>query len=232
MIKPAALALASLFFVPSAQAGSDPVVVELFTSQGCSSCPPADRIMHDLAKRDDVIGLALHVDYWDYIGWKDEYADPHHALRQRAYARHAGQTMIYTPQMVINGQNDVVGANEGELRQIIGVHLASAPKAEVTAKRVGEEIRVSVTPFELPAGEHYDIRVVQYSPLRHASIRRGELAGHDLDYANVVEGWQSAGRWNGAVAQTFELTLPDDLPAVVLVQQVDHGPIVAAARVK
>ena len=96
-----ATALVSLFFATAAVAESDPVVVELFTSQGCSSCPPADRIMHDLAKRDDVIGLALHVDYWDYIGWKDEYADPDHTLRQRSYARQGGRSMIYTPQMVV-----------------------------------------------------------------------------------------------------------------------------------
>ncbi len=85
-----ASAFLSLFLAASASADSNPVVVELFTSQGCSSCPPADQIMHELAKRDDVIGLALHVDYWDYIGWKDEFADPDHTERQRAYARKSG----------------------------------------------------------------------------------------------------------------------------------------------
>lgn len=233
MFKSAALSIAfSAFVATTALAESDPVVVELFTSQGCSSCPPADRILHELAKRDDVIGLALHVDYWDYIGWKDEYALPGHTDRQRAYARGGGRTMIYTPQMVINGQQDVVGAKAQELEQIINAHLTSAPEAEVNVERAGDTVSVKVTPVDLPAGALYDVRVIQYAPLRHASIRRGELAGHDLDYANVVENWQVAGRWDGVAAQTFTADLSTDLPAVVLIQRVGHGPIVAAAKVE
>ncbi|WP_170759315.1 DUF1223 domain-containing protein [Ruegeria lacuscaerulensis] len=233
MIRSAAIAATlSLFIVAPVAAESDPVVVELFTSQGCSSCPPADRIMHDLAKRDDVIGLALHVDYWDYIGWKDEYADPDHTRRQRAYARQGGRSMIYTPQMVVNGQQDVVGAQSRELDRLIDAHLKAAPEASVTATRSGDDLTVDVTPVELPVGETYDVRVVQYFPMRHASIRRGELAGHELDYANVVESWQVAGQWDGAASQRFHAVFTSDLPAVVLVQRAGHGPIVAAARVK
>ncbi|WP_425078469.1 DUF1223 domain-containing protein [Ruegeria denitrificans] len=213
-------------------AGEDPVVVELFTSQGCSSCPPADRIMHDLAKRDDVIGLALHVDYWDYIGWKDEYADPDHTLRQRAYAREGGRSMIYTPQMVINGQHDIVGAQARELDRLIEAHLKAAPEALVTAVRSADEVTVDVAPVELPKGDTYGVHVVQYSPMRHASIRRGELAGHELDYANVVEAWQIAGQWDGTAPQTFTVQLGSDLPAVVLIQRAGEGPIVAATRVR
>lgn len=227
-----ATVFASLFLVTSAMAESDPVVVELFTSQGCSSCPPADKLMHDLAQRDDVIGLALHVDYWDYIGWEDEYADPAHTLRQRAYARQGGRSMIYTPQMVINGQQDVVGAKSQDLEQLIDSHLKAAPEAEVVAIRSGNDVMVEVAPVELPDGGLYDVRVVQYSPMRHASIRRGELAGHELDYANVVETWQVAGQWDGVAPQQYSAVLTSDLPAVVLVQKAGHGPIVAATKVK
>ena len=81
-----------------------PVVVELYTSQGCSSCPPADAMLHDLAARPDVIALALHVDYWDYIGWVDEFADPAYTRRQKQYAQVAGNPSVYTPQMVIGGR--------------------------------------------------------------------------------------------------------------------------------
>ena len=233
MLRSAALtAFTSFFLVTSAQAGGDPVVVELFTSQGCSSCPPADQIMHDLAQRDDVIGLALHVDYWDYIGWKDEYAQPGHTSRQRAYAHEGGRTMIYTPQMVINGQQDVVGAKAGELNHLINAHLTAAPEATVSATRTGNDVTVNVAPVGLAAGEKYDVRVVQYSPMRRASILHGELAGHELNYANVVENWQIAGRWDGGAPQDFTASLMLDLPAVVLIQRVGHGPIVAAARVK
>ena len=227
-----AAALVSLFLTAAAAAESDPVVVELFTSQGCSSCPPADQIMHDLAEREDVIGLALHVDYWDYIGWKDEYADPDHTLRQRAYAREGGRTMIYTPQMVVNGQHDVVGAKSRELDRLINAHSKAAPQASVTATRSGNDVKVDVTPFDLPDEETYYVQIVQYSPLRHASIRRGELAGHELDYANVVESWLVAGQWDGVAAQQFSVSLTSELPAVVLVQRAGHGPIVAATKVK
>lgn len=227
-----ATALISFFLTTAAIAEGDPVVVELFTSQGCSSCPPADQLMHDLAKRDDVIGLALHVDYWDYIGWKDEYAKPDHTLRQRTYAREGGRSMIYTPQMVVNGQQDVVGAQARELDRLINAHIKAAPQASVTAVRSGNDVSVDVMPVELPAGETYDIRVVQYSPMRHASIRRGELAGHELDYANVVEAWYMAGQWDGVAPQAFSVAVDADLPAVVLVQREGHGPIVAATKVK
>ncbi|KUJ82387.1 DUF1223 domain-containing protein [Ruegeria profundi] len=230
-IAPAAV-FASLLCATTVAAESDPVVVELFTSQGCSACPPADRLMHDLAQREDVIGLALHVDYWDYIGWKDEFADPSHTERQRDYARQAGRSMIFTPQMVVNGQQDVVGAHVYELNQLIDAHLTAAAEAEVVATRTGSEVLVDVTPVELPEGEAYDVRVVQYTPMRHASIRRGELAGYEMEYANVVESWHIAGQWDGAASQQFSVKLTADLPAVALIQRVGHGPIVAAARVK
>lgn len=227
-----ATAFISLLLASSVVAENDPVVVELFTSQGCSSCPPADRLLHDLVQRDDVIGLALHVDYWDYIGWEDEYAIPGHTRRQRAYAHQGERSMIYTPQMVVNGQHDVVGAQTRELDRLINAHLKAPPEAEVQAVRSGKNVTVNVTPFELEDEEVYDVRLVQYSPMRHASIRRGELAGHELDYANVVESWQLVGQWDGVAPQKFSAVLTSDLPAVVLVQRVGHGPIVAATKVK
>ncbi len=231
MFKSSATALfLSAFFASSAIADDNLVVVELFTSQGCSSCPPADALMHDLAKREDVIGLALHVDYWDYIGWKDEYADPSHAKRQRAYAREGGRTMIYTPQMIINGQEDVVGAKAAQLSSLIAKHLADSPAAKVDVARTGNDLVIEVKPALAALNGAYDIQVVQYSPMRHASIKRGELAGHDLNYANVVESWQSVGKWNGAEPLTLSATLTSELPAAVLVQRAGYGPIVAAAR--
>lgn len=140
--------------------------------------------------------------------------------------------MIYTPQMVINGQHDIVGAQSRELDRLIEAHLKAAPEALVTSVRSADEVTVDVTPVELPKGDTYDVHVVQYSPMRHASIRRGELAGHELDYANVVEAWQIAGQWDGTAPQSFTVQLGLDLPAVVLVQRAGEGPIVAATRVK
>ncbi|MEX0349920.1 MAG: DUF1223 domain-containing protein [Paracoccaceae bacterium] len=225
-----ALLLTSLA-VPLA-AGDNPVVVELYTSQGCSSCPPADAIMHELAQREDVIGLALHVDYWDYIGWKDEYADPAHTKRQQGYARSGGRSMIYTPQMIVGGQEDVVGARERELTSLIEAHLAAPDRAMVSATRNGDAVSISVEPYDRPAQGEYIVQLVRYAPMKHASIRRGELAGHELDYANVVESWDQVGNWDGLAPIELKAALSGDLPAVVLVQAAGHGPIVAAARVE
>ena len=117
-----ALALAIGFlasFIGAAAAADRPVVVELYTSQGCSSCPPADAILAELADREDVIALAFHVDYWDYIGWKDIFADPANTLRQRNYARVAGARSVYTPQMIVDGQDHVVGTKPMKLAEHI-----------------------------------------------------------------------------------------------------------------
>ena len=104
------LVLLLLGFFPQKSLAEDaPVVVELFTSQGCSSCPPADELLREMSKRPDVIALAFHVDYWDYIGWKDEFAHPGFTKRQKAYAKAAGERMVYTPQMIVHGVVRVVG---------------------------------------------------------------------------------------------------------------------------
>ena len=114
------------FATPSVAQDSNPVVIELYTSQGCSSCPPADALLKEYADRDDVITLALHVDYWDYIGWADTLARPEHADRQRGYAAAAHKRTIYTPQMVLNGEDHVVGSHPDELAAGIQRHQARA----------------------------------------------------------------------------------------------------------
>lgn len=229
----AALCLPFLFALggmAAAEEPGSPVVVELFTSQGCSSCPPADALMHDLAGRDDVIGLALHVDYWDYIGWKDEFAVPGHTLRQKAYAREGGRRMIYTPQMIVNGRDDLVGAKAMKLADLIAAHRELAPRVDLVLDRDGDGLRLTLEPAGAELDGPFDVFVVQYAPLLHSRITRGENAGRDLDYANVVRSWQSLGQWNGRGAATLQAELAGDLPAVVLVQRAGTGPIVAAAR--
>ena len=106
-----------------------PVVVELFTSQGCSSCPPADALLTELNDRDDVLPLSLHVDYWDYIGWADRFASPRFTMRQKAYAKSAGRKMVYTPQMIIGGEDDVVGHNSRKVEAAINRQKKSDPSA-------------------------------------------------------------------------------------------------------
>jgi len=211
-------------------AQDNPVVVELFTSQGCSSCPPADALLKRISKRDDVIALALHVDYWDYIGWKDEYADPAHTRRQKAYAHVASRKMIYTPQMIVNGQDDLVGAKAIELVDLIMSHKGQPDQARVTARRDGRNLKISLRPVADALKGPFDIHLVQYDPLRKAHITRGENAGRDLNYVNVVDSWTVVGQWDGTGPYEVSATLGGDLPAVVLVQSAGHGPMVAASR--
>ena len=207
-----------------------PVVVELFTSQGCSSCPPADAVLHDLASRDDVLPLALHVDYWDYIGWKDQFAKPSHTNRQKAYAHVGGRNMIYTPQMVVQGQEDVVGVKAMKLAELIEKHRNAPVLVDLDVRRVGSEVTVdlqAVAPLEDPMV----VQLVRYAPLREVEIKRGELAGHNLSYANVVESMDALGTWDGEGTASLSFELTGDLPAAILVQRAGFGPIMVAARI-
>ena len=136
------LIVTSLLSVAPAFAQDRPVVVELFTSQGCSSCPPADELFAALSEREDVIALAFHVDYWDYIGWKDPFGAPAHAERQRAYAITGGRTSIYTPEMIVNGKTDVVGAKPVELMEAINKHKSDAPQVDLRIARDGDMLEI------------------------------------------------------------------------------------------
>src|SRR5215470_2470293 len=132
------LLLAAVIAVGHASATSaqdkPPVVLELFTSQGCSSCPPADALLGELAQRPGIVALAFHVDYWDYIGWKDPYASPTNTQRQHDYAVALGLHMVYTPQMVVDGRTDVVGSERGDVETAIG-RAAAGPKLAISIEK-------------------------------------------------------------------------------------------------
>lgn len=220
-------ALASLVTPAVAQS---PVVVELFTSQGCSSCPPADKLMHELAKRDDVIALALHVDYWDYIGWKDEFADPAYAKRQQGYAVEAGRRSVYTPQMIINGQSDIVGARPMELSRIISDYTGKTTPVTLNISRLGERVQIAAQ-TSAPNGPLV-VQMLRYTPERTAHITRGENAGHTISYANVTEDWKILQEWDGVTDLRIEADAPGEKPLVVMVQKGLSGPILAAAQLR
>lgn len=226
------LVLAGLFAAsPAFAQESNPVVVELFTSQGCSSCPPADAVLHELAGRDDVLPLALHVDYWDYIGWKDQFAKPSHTNRQKAYAHVGGRNMIYTPQMVVQGQEDVVGVKAMKLAELIKKHQNAPVLVDLDISRTGADVTIdlqAVAPLEEPMV----VQLVRYAPLREVTITRGELAGHTLSYANVVESMDALGTWDGEGTASYSFRIDGDLPAAVLVQRAGFGLIMTAARIE
>ena len=223
-LAPATLtALALTTFAP-ALAIADPVVVELFTSQGCSSCPPADEMFGELAGREDVIALSLHVDYWDWIGWEDTFADPAFSERQLAYSQAAGSNVRYTPQFIINGTARLAGPSGMQLSEVLQSHEAttgdvlSAPGNQVTAAATG-------TPGQLI--------LVGFLPEARVKILHGENAGNSITYHNIVQSWTVLGVWDGS-AQT--MTIPDASRGqrqAVLAQAVVEGrpgPILGAVR--
>jgi len=217
-----------------AVAQSNPVVIELYTSQGCSSCPPADRLMNDLSTWDDVIALALHVDYWDYIGWKDSFADPAYTERQKAYAHVGQRRMIYTPQFIVNGVHDVVGARTMQLADRIVEYRAAPDLVEVAVDVTDGVAVISATAVDALPNDLYDIQIVQYILLESVKITRGENAGKEIDYINIVRQWEHVADWDGSGAVEVTARVDPSLPHVVLVQArhaEGPGAIVAAAHV-
>lgn len=224
------LILAAVTTLGSPLAAQSPVVVELFTSQGCSSCPPADAMLHELAKRDDVIALALHVDYWDYIGWKDEFANPAYSDRQRNYAREGRRRSVYTPQMIVNGVTSVVGARPMELSKAIADAREVPSKVDMSVSRNGGRLEVSATTKH--RGSPLIVHLVRYQPERQSKITRGENAGHTISYAHVSEQWQILREWDGVAELSLDMPIEGDIPLVVLIQEGRAGAILAAAEIK
>ena len=207
------------------------VVVELYTSQGCSSCPPADDIFADLAKRPGVLPLALHVDYWDYIGWKDIFAQPAFTERQKSYARAAGSRTIYTPQIVVGGEDHVVGAKAMELLDLIEAHGDIEETVVLKLTRSGVLIQISAE-ARGGLGAPVVVQLVRYLPEETVSIERGENAGRTITYTNIVTDWRRLGEWTGEAPLAMEAQAPGDQPTAVILQQEGPGEIIAAAELR
>ena len=181
-------------------AHADPrTVVELFTSQGCSSCPPADRIVGELAKDPNVIALSMPIDYWDYLGWKDTLADSRFSARQKAYSHVRGDRNLYTPQMIVNGSAQVIGSD----RAAIEGAIKNTSKAEgvmsvpVTMTLSGKLLNVSVEASKVPTTGRGEVWICSVSKAVPISIGRGENRGRELTYYNVVRNLVKVGDWNG-----------------------------------
>lgn len=182
---------------------SPPVVVELFTSQGCSSCPPADAFLGDLAGRDDVLALSFHVDYWDYIGWKDPFADGRHGDRQRRYAKNFDLRYVYTPQMVIQGAFQVTGSDRRAVEKAI-ITAKDLPKVAVTLSRMEQgDIAAQIRGTETQ--ERAKIWAIIFDKSHSTEIKRGENRGKTLTYSHVVRDMVDLGDWTG-MAQNITIT--------------------------
>jgi len=182
-------------------ANADPrAVVELFTSQGCSSCPPADKILGELAKDPSIIAMSMPIDYWDYLGWKDTLADARFSARQRAYSRARGDREMYTPQIVVNGAAHVVGSDRAAIENAIGRTEAAdgVMSVPVTMILAGKQINVSVAAGRPPAATHAEVWICSIAKAVPIAITRGENRGQEITYHNVVRNLLKVGDWNGA----------------------------------
>ncbi len=201
----ALVASTSAFFTPAYSA--NPTVVELFTSQGCSSCPPADAIMGKLKLRDDVIALTFPVDYWDYLGWKDTLASPAFSQRQRNYAKARGDRQVYTPQMVMNGRIHVVGNRESSIESSIKT-VARDEKIKLSMTADGDAIRVTATVDDTSTSSSSGkatLWLVLFKGAETVKIGRGENRGTTITYNNVVRQMTPIGMWEG---KPITITLP------------------------
>jgi len=182
-------------------AHADPrAVVELFTSQGCSSCPPADKILGELAKDPSVIAMSMPIDYWDYLGWKDTLADSRFSARQKAYSQVRGDREVYTPQAVINGSVHVIGSDRAGIENAIDAtkKTEGVMSVPVTMTQSGKEINVSVAASSKgPAAMHGEVWICSISKAVPISIGRGENGGRQVTYHNVVRNLLKVGDWNG-----------------------------------
>ncbi len=224
------LIAAALLAAPLAASAADathPTVVELFQSQGCSSCPPANANLLALSNRADILPLSFQVTYWDQLGWKDTFATPAYTARQWDYAQGLNHDSVWTPQVVVNGRLDVVGVKHGEIEGAIarGDRGLGGPVVTVA----GDKVTVAGAAPKAPA----TVWLVRYDPATiQVPIQRGENGGRTLPHKNVVRQLVKLGAWDGS-AHAFTIPAPDraGLRTAVLVQEGRGGAILAAARV-
>ena len=198
--------------MPAFAGGPAKGVVELFTSQGCSSCPPADRLLGELADRDGVIALAWHVDYWDYLGWKDSFSSSAATRRQQAYSGSLG-TGVYTPQMIVNGSR--VGSSVG----------SSGLPVAVGVERSGGNLTINVGKGSGAA----NLYMVTYSNSSTVAIKRGENSGRQITYRHAVSGVRNIGKWSGSAKQ-IKIAHGNGDNCAILLQRGASGPIIGAAK--
>jgi hypothetical protein len=225
---------AAAFAVSSpVRAGTGFALVELFTSQGCSSCPPADAYMEELRHEKGVLALSYNVDYWDYLGWRDTLAAPEHSQRQYDYAKSRGDMDVYTPQAIVNGGNHFIGADRKKIAPAITTaQAASASWTPVTIAEKGSEISVSIAAGKAPP--EATVWFMAVAPSVKVKIDRGENSGKEIVYSNVVRKLLPMGMWDGADTKlTFKkdsVLTKDSKACVAIVQEGKAGRILGLGR--
>jgi hypothetical protein len=232
-------AFGAVLFWQGAEAGSvkQPVLVELYTSQGCSSCPQADQILGELQKRDDVVALSFSIDYWDYVGWRDTLARRENTLRQQAYERVLASHRVYTPQMVVDGVKDVVGNQRKDVIETLERRVVETQgkRLPVSISQAGDELQVRIGALpgvRIPA----TVWLAHTLSSRTVNIAKGENSGRVITYHNVVRGFAAVGKWSGD-AVTLELPAQGEAGELtdgvaVWVQGDGMGPVLGVAQIR
>ncbi len=212
---------------PASLGSTHPVVVELFQSQGCSSCPPANANVNAIADRPGVIALSFAVTYWDKLGWKDTFGSPRWTARQWEYARHGGRSQVATPQVIVNGDAVIVGSNRQQLDATIA--KAGPARGGPSLSSVGSTLRIGAG----ASGASSTVWLVRYDPRsREVPIRAGENGGRTLPHRDIVVELVKLGTWSGS-AETFAIPAAREsgLSTAVLVQRGAGGPITSALKI-
>lgn len=207
-------------------------VVELFTSQGCSLCPPADALIGELAGREDILPLSEHVDYWDYLGWKDPFGSPAHSARQRDYARAFGLKYVYTPQIVVQGQVQVPGNEREAVLRTVALQQRKKPPFITVSWAGADQLVVGVDGAGVDGGGGpADVWLVLYDRTRSTRIERGENSGRALTNFNVVQSFRRIAGWRGEPLRVVinpEIEDWSSRGCAVMLQTEGNGPIVDA----
>jgi hypothetical protein len=228
-----ALGAAATLAGPAFATSKRPVIVELFTSQGCSSCPPADAYLQTLLGKPGIIPLSYHVDYWDYLGWRDTLGSADYSQRQYDYASSRGDKNVYTPQAVINGREHFVGSQ----RSLVSGGISSAQSGSVTGWiDISMSENKTDVMIEIAAGsapKEATLWLMAYAPSVSVEIKKGENAGSTVTYNNVVRKMVPAGMWHGEKASLVlprSNVIPDDCKGwVALLQEGGVGPVIGVA---
>lgn len=227
------LLAAAPFAAGSARAQARPrAVIELFTSQGCSACPPADRLLGEYARDPTVVALTYAVQIWDYLGWRDTLATPENTARQKAYGDTRGDRRVYTPQVIVNGGPHVIGSNRAAIEARCAARgaglTAHAVSVGVVLERLAGRIEARVDAWAAPlALPPVRALLATFDATRTVAVERGENSGQSMTYFNVVRGLRDLGPWGGAPT-TFGHPVDAGVGAALLLQAVgdDGGPSV------
>jgi hypothetical protein len=212
-----------------------PILLELFTSQGCSDCPAADQLVAELASRGDVIALSLPITYWDILGWKDTFATDANTKRQKSYATTMNRSGIYTPQMIIDGRMDVVGNQRDRVMQALDVRTSAVSReisVPIALRKISSRIEIAIPKAKTAQKNAATIWVMRTLDQGSVKIGDGENRNRQLTYTNVVRDLQRAGEWTG---EAMKIDIPANLAklkydgVVVILQAQDYGPVLGAA---